>query len=77
MGENHICILHSLFELTFNLREVVRAVPRVLSKATPCDELFAVLRNEVFQHSLFLAGEQLDSERVPWPHVSALALHWF
>ncbi|KAJ7747796.1 hypothetical protein B0H16DRAFT_917172 [Mycena metata] len=52
--------------------EVVRAVPRVLSKATPCDELFAVLRNEVFQHSLFLAGEQLDSERVPWPHRGSL-----
>ncbi|KAJ7026820.1 hypothetical protein C8F04DRAFT_103648 [Mycena alexandri] len=52
-------------------REVALALPRVLSGATPCHEVFAVLRNEVFQRSLFLVGEQPASECIPWPQVSA------
>ncbi|KAJ7348134.1 hypothetical protein DFH08DRAFT_157608 [Mycena albidolilacea] len=44
-------------------RGVIGSLPKILSNATPCDQLFNLLRNTVFQNSLFLQNE-LSS---PWP----------
>ncbi|KAF7369418.1 putative nwd2 protein [Mycena venus] len=40
--------------------EIAGALPSILSKATPCDQLFDLLRDNVFQNSLFLSDR-------PWP----------
>ncbi|KAF7369419.1 hypothetical protein MVEN_00271100 [Mycena venus] len=44
-------------------RQIVNVLPEILRNATPCDQLFNLLRNPVFQSSLFLE----DKSRLSWP----------
>ncbi|KAJ7208983.1 hypothetical protein GGX14DRAFT_566684 [Mycena pura] len=45
--------------------EIIGTLPEMLNHATPCDQLFGVLRNPDFQNSLFLTDYTPKS---PWPH---------
>ncbi|KAJ7798243.1 hypothetical protein B0H14DRAFT_2618069 [Mycena olivaceomarginata] len=47
----------------FQMRQIVDVLPEILRNATPCDQLFNLLRNTVFQSSLFLE----DKSRLSWP----------
>src|ERR1700761_5684528 len=51
--------------------EIIGTLPEMLNHATPCDQLFGVLRNPNFQNSLFLTDYTPKSL---WPHVSILIL---
>ncbi|KAF7369413.1 AAA-16 domain-containing protein [Mycena venus] len=43
--------------------EIVQGLSKILCNVTPCDQLLDLLRNTVFQNSLFLE----DEPRYPWP----------
>ncbi|KAJ7494850.1 hypothetical protein B0H11DRAFT_2276979 [Mycena galericulata] len=47
--------------------EVASALPQVLREERPSEDLFRLLRNPGVVNAVFLTGENLDSEVVPWP----------
>ncbi|KAJ7799391.1 hypothetical protein B0H14DRAFT_2617056 [Mycena olivaceomarginata] len=49
--------------IPLNSMQIVNVLPEILRNATPCDQLFNLLRNTVFQSSLFLE----DKSRLSWP----------
>ena len=55
--------------------QIVEALPEVLSNATRCDRLFELLRNTVFQNSLFLSTSD-DSESWPQVRIPVIPLLW-
>lgn len=65
----HRSPLHFFVALTWYRfrREAVTALPQVLSHATPSDDLIRRMFSAL--SAVFLTGEKIDSEVVPWPQV--------